>query len=158
MSTTGSRRVGRPKLRVWSVLTRRAPRDRRGYVEHFVRVFRMIGSPAYPTDRERIREVAAVSYDRGHHPAGTGRQLAAIIASGDRTPELRRLRIPTVVIHGTDDPLVPFSGARATARAIPDAELVTVPGMGHDLPRELWPLVVDTVVANAERAGVLQPR
>jgi pimeloyl-ACP methyl ester carboxylesterase len=156
MSTTGSRRVGRPKLRVWSVLTRRAPPDRRGNVEHFVRVFRMIGSPAYPTDRERIREVAAASYDRGHHPAGTGRQLAAIIASGDRTPELRRLHIPTVVIHGTDDPLVPLSGGRATARAIPDAELVAVPGMGHDLPRELWPLVVDTVVANAERAGVLQ--
>jgi pimeloyl-ACP methyl ester carboxylesterase len=85
MSTTGERRAGRPKLRVWSVLTRRAPEERDAYVEHFVRVFRMIGSKGFAPDEDRVRELAGAAYERGHHPAGTGRQLAAIMASGDRT-------------------------------------------------------------------------
>jgi len=154
MSTTGERRAGRPKLRVWSVLTRRAPRDRDAYVEYFVRVFRMLGSKGFPPDDEgRVRELAGATYDRGHHPAGTGRQLAAILASGDRTEKLRGLRVPATVIHGKADPLVPFRGGRATARAIPDARLIAVPGMGHDLPRQLWPQVVDAVAETAARAG-----
>jgi pimeloyl-ACP methyl ester carboxylesterase len=110
MSTTGERRHGRPKLRLWSLFIHRAPQRRDDYVEYFVRVFRMIGSPGFQVDEARLRELAAATYDRGHHPTGTGRQLAAIMASGDRTEQLRRLRVPTVVIHGTDDPLVPFRG------------------------------------------------
>ena len=153
MSTTGERRAGRPKLRVWSVLTRRAPADRDAYVEHFVRVFRMIGSKGFPFDEQRVRKLAAASLERGHHPAGTGRQLAAIMASGDRSDELRQLRVPTTVIHGKDDPLIPVRGGVATARAIPGAKLITVAGMGHDLPREVWPQVVDAVVETAERAA-----
>jgi pimeloyl-ACP methyl ester carboxylesterase len=156
MSTSGHRRLSRPKLRVWSVLMRRAPRDRGAYADYFVRVFRMIGSPGYPDDEQRVRRVAAATWDRGHHPAGTGRQLAAIMASGDRTSMLRELRLPTVVIHGTDDPLVPFRGGVATARAIPDSEFVAIPGMGHDLPRAVWPKVVEAVVRNTERAGAPQ--
>jgi pimeloyl-ACP methyl ester carboxylesterase len=157
MSTTGGRRHGRPKLRLWSLFLQRAPRRRDDYIEYFVRVFRMIGSPGFPVDEARLRELAAATYDRGHHPAGTGRQLAAIMASGDRTSQLRRLQVPTVVIHGTDDPLVPFRGGLATARAIPDAELVAIPGMGHDLPSEAWPKVIEAVVRNTERAAAAQP-
>jgi pimeloyl-ACP methyl ester carboxylesterase len=157
MSTTGGRRHGRPKLRLWSLFLQRAPRRRDDYIEYFVRVFRMIGSPGFPVDEARLRELAAATYDRGHHPAGTGRQLAAIMASGDRTNQLRRLQVPTVVIHGTDDPLVPFRGGLATARAIPDAELVAIPGMGHDLPSEAWPKVIEAVVRNTERAAAAQP-
>lgn len=157
MSTTGERRHGRPKLRLWSLFVHRAPRRRDDYVEYFVRVFRMIGSPGFPADEARVRELAAATYDRGHHPAGTGRQLAAIMASGDRTDQLRRLRVPTVVIHGTDDPLVPYRGGIATAGAIPDAELIAIPGMGHDLPRDVWPKVIEAVVRNAERAAAAQP-
>jgi len=153
MSTTGERRAGRPKLRVMGVLMRQAPRERAAYIEHFVKLFKLIGSKGYPLDDERIRELAAASYDRGHHAAGTGRQLAAIMASGDRTAQLRRLAVPTTVIHGRDDPLVPFRGGRATAAAIPDARLIAVPGMGHDLPREVWPQVVDAVVETAARAA-----
>ena len=152
MSTTGARRAGRPKLRVWSVLTRRAPTEKDAYIEHFVRVFRMIGSKGFPADLDRVRESAAATYERGHNPAGTGRQLAAIMASGDRTQELREIRVPTTVIHGKDDPLIPFRGGRATARAIEGAKLLAIPGMGHDLPREVWPQVVDAVVETAGRA------
>jgi pimeloyl-ACP methyl ester carboxylesterase len=153
MSTTGDRRVGRPKLRVWSVLLRQAPRDRQGYIDHFVRVFRMIGSRGYPMSEERIRQLAAETYDRGSQTAATGRQLAAILASGDRTEGLRGLRMPATVIHGRDDPLVPFRGGRATAAAIPGARLIAIPGMGHDLPEQLWPQLIEAVVENAERAA-----
>jgi len=153
LSTTGDRRVGTPKLRVWSVLMRQAPHEREAYIEYFVRVFRMIGSPRYLVDEERMRERAGETYDRCHYPAGTARQLAAILASGSRTAALRRVNVPTVVVHGKDDPLVPFRAGTATARAIPGAELVAMEGMGHDLPRELWPQITDALVRNADRAA-----
>ncbi|HEY1273775.1 MAG TPA: alpha/beta fold hydrolase [Thermoleophilaceae bacterium] len=154
MSTTGERRVGRPKLRLWALMTRPAPRERDAYIEYFVRLFRAIGSSKrYPANESMIREEAARTYDRGYHPAGTSRQLGAIIASGDRTDRLRDVRVPTVVVHGRSDPLVPFRGGAATARAIPDARLVAIDGMGHDLPPEVWPTIVDAVVENAARAA-----
>jgi pimeloyl-ACP methyl ester carboxylesterase len=154
LSTTGERRAGTPKVRVWSVLMRRAPRVRDAYIEYFVRVMRMIGSPGYRADLERIRERAAESYDRCHHPAGTARQLAAILASGSRTQALRMLDVPTLVIHGENDPLVPLRAGQATARSIPGADLLTIPGMGHDLPPQLWPTFVDAIAKNAERAAL----
>ncbi len=156
LSTTGDRRVGTPKLRVWSVLMRRAPNDRDEYIRYFERLFKMIGSPAYRRDAERVRELAGATYDRGHHPAGTARQLAAILASGSRTAGLRGLDVPALVIHGRSDPLVPPRGGVATAKAIPDAELITIPGMGHDMPKELWPTFVDAIARNAERARARQ--
>jgi pimeloyl-ACP methyl ester carboxylesterase len=153
MSTTGNRRVGRPKLRVFGVLMRQAPREREAYIERFVRVFRAIGSPRYPLAEERMRELAAATYERGHETAGTGRQLAAIMASGDRTPRLRSLALPATVIHGRADPLVPFRAGRATAAAIPEARLIAIDGMGHDLPEEIWPQVLDAVEETAARAA-----
>jgi pimeloyl-ACP methyl ester carboxylesterase len=156
LSTTGDRRVGTPKLRVWSLMMRRAPHERDAYIRYFMRIFRMIGSPAYPVDDARRRELAGLTYDRCHYPAGTARQLGAIMASGSRTAALRRLEVPTVVIHGESDPLVPLRAGLATARAIPNSRLVTVPGMGHDMPEPLWPTFVDAIVANAERAAARQ--
>jgi pimeloyl-ACP methyl ester carboxylesterase len=153
MSTTGERRAGRPKLRALGVLMRRAPSGKDAYVEYFVRTFRTIGSPGFPVDEARMREVAALTYERGHHPAGTARQLAAIVASGDRSARLRELRVPTVVIHGRRDPLIPFRGGVATARAIPGAELHAIDGMGHDLPPAVWPRVVEAIAGNAARAA-----
>jgi pimeloyl-ACP methyl ester carboxylesterase len=152
LSTTGDRRVGTPKLRVWSIMMRRAPHDRDAYVAYFVRVFRMIGSPDYPMEDERIHELAGATYDRCHYPAGTARQLAAILASGSRTAALRQLDVPTVVIHGEKDPLVPVRAGIATANAIPGAELIRIPGMGHDMPKQLWPTLVDAIAENAGRA------
>jgi len=114
-------------------------------------VFAAIGSPGLPRDLDDIRALAATSYDRDHDPEGPGRQLAAIIASGDRTAELRTITAPTLVIHGSADPLVAPSGGRATARAIPGAELVSIDGMGHDLPRAAWPQLIDAIAEHARR-------
>ena len=135
MSTTGDRAVGQPHPEAIPALLTRPPADREGFVEFVVRAWRVIGSPGFDADEDALRERARASYDRGIHPEGTGRQLLAILASGDRTEALRRLDVPTTVIHGTDDPLIDVSGGKATAAAIPGAELVLIEGMGHDLPR-----------------------
>jgi pimeloyl-ACP methyl ester carboxylesterase len=157
LSNTGSRWTGMPSRRAMLVLLARAPRGREAAIERAVRTFRTIGSPGYPFEEERVRRIAASSYDRGHSSAGVLRQLHAITASGDRTPALRRLAVPTSVIHGSRDPLVRPAGGRATARAIPGARLRMIDGMGHDLPQQLWPLVAEEIAANAARAGCPQP-
>ena len=152
MSNTGSLRSGQPSLRVYPVLLRRAPKGREAFIAHMQHVFAVIGSPGLPRDEQDVRAIAVASYDRDHDPEGPGRQLAAIIASGDRTPELGRITAPTLVLHGTADPLVAPSGARATARAIPGAQLVMIDGMGHDLPRAAWPRLIDAIATHARRA------
>jgi pimeloyl-ACP methyl ester carboxylesterase len=153
MSNTGARWSGQPSLSMYSVLLKRAPRDRDGFIDHQMAVFARTGSPGFPRNEDDLRDLAAASYDRGHDPAAAGRQLAAILASGDRTQDLGRIRVPTVVIHGTKDRLVAPSGGRATAKAIPGARLVTIEGMGHDLPRGAWPRIVEAIAENAARAG-----
>jgi pimeloyl-ACP methyl ester carboxylesterase len=153
MSTTGSRRVGMPTRRAWGTLFARFPRDRESYVERAVKTFATVGSPAFPMDEERVRELAGAMYDRSHRPAGVLRQMHAVSASGDRTRALRELRLPVTVIHGTRDPLVRPSGGRATARAIRGARLRMVEGMGHDLPEPLWPIFADEIADTAARAG-----
>ena len=154
MSNTGHRWRGMPGLRIYPLFLRRAAPDRDGAIDSAVEVFRIIGSPGFPFDEGEIRGLAERSWDRGHDPAGSARQLAAILVSGDRTGELRRIAAPTVVIHGTKDRMVTPSGARATARAVPGSDLLWIDGMGHDLPRDAWPRIVDAVVANAARADV----
>jgi pimeloyl-ACP methyl ester carboxylesterase len=153
MSNTGARFSGQPSLSMYATLLKRAPRDREGYIAHQMKTFAKTGSPGFPRDEADLRELATASYDRGHDPAGAGRQLAAIIASHDRTAELQSIRVPTTVIHGTKDKLVSPSGGRATAKAIPGARLVTIEGMGHDLPRGAWPRVIDAIAETAARAG-----
>ncbi len=155
MSSTGDRAVGQPHPEALPALLTRPPADRDGYAEFVVRTWRVIGSPGFDPDEEKLRERARASFDRGYYPEGTARQLVAILASGDRTEALRRLDVPAVVIHGTDDALIDVSGGKATAAAIPGAELELIEGMGHDLPRVLWPRFVDLIVANAERARSL---
>jgi pimeloyl-ACP methyl ester carboxylesterase len=153
MSTTGARRVGQPALRLLPMLLARPPRGREKSIERAERVFKAIGSRGLEIDMAHIRDVAGRSYDRGRgDQRGQARQLAAIAASGNRTRELRRITAPTLVIHGTDDPLIRPSGGRATARAIAGAQLVEIQGMGHDLPRAAWPRMLDGIAATAERA------
>jgi pimeloyl-ACP methyl ester carboxylesterase len=152
MSNTGHRWKGMPGLRVYPIFIRRPAPDREGAIESAVSVFRLIGSPGFPFDEQETRRAAALSYERGYDPAGSGRQLAAILAAGDRSSELRDITAPTVVIHGTKDRMVRPSGGRATASAIAGAQLVWIEGMGHDLPRAAWDRIVDAIAANAERA------
>jgi pimeloyl-ACP methyl ester carboxylesterase len=155
MSTTGSWRAGQPALKMYPILLKRAPRDRDAYIDHIVTLFTAIGSPGFPRDEAEMRDSAGRSYDRMTDRTGTGpgRQLGAIIASGDRTTALRELDVPALVIHGTKDPMVNVSGGRATAKAIPGAKLLLIEGMGHDLPRAAWPRMIDAIAANAARAG-----
>jgi pimeloyl-ACP methyl ester carboxylesterase len=153
MSNTGARWSGQPSPRLYPVLLKDPPRNRDGYQRHAVWVFSKIGSPGFERDEEDLRRIAGMSFDRGINPAGTARQLAAIIHSGDRTPLLRTITAPTLVIHGSKDRLVPASGGRATARAIPGARLLMIDGLGHDIPRAAWPMLLDAIEQNAARAG-----
>jgi pimeloyl-ACP methyl ester carboxylesterase len=153
MSTTGNRWKGQPAFGVYRYLLRVAPEDRDGFIEYTTRVFEAIGSRGLPFDRERVRDMVARSYDRGRDPASPGRQLGAIIASGDRTAQLRTIRAPTLVIHGSKDRMVARSGGVATARAIPGARLTIIDGMGHDLPEAAWPQLVDAIAGHAQSAG-----
>jgi pimeloyl-ACP methyl ester carboxylesterase len=152
MSTTGNRRVGSPTFRAWGLLLSKFPHGREEYVKRAVRTFRVIGSPDHRDERE-IEELAGAMYDRGHDAAAIIRQMHAISASGDRTAELERLQVPTTVLHGAEDPLARPAAGRATAAAIPGARLRIFEGMGHDLPRALWPDFVDEIAAAAERGG-----
>lgn len=113
--------------------------------ERSVMTFKVIGSPGFPLDEDWLRSVAGQAWDRAYDPTGVARQLMAIHASGDRSDALREVRVPTLVFHGADDPLVQLEGGQATAAAVPDAKLVVVPGMGHDLPRGVLPQLLDEV-------------
>jgi pimeloyl-ACP methyl ester carboxylesterase len=152
MSNTGDRWKGQPAVGIYRYLLRRAPDDREQYIEYTTRVFEAIGSRGLPFDRDRVRDMVARSYDRGHDPAGPGRQLGAIIASGDRTTALRTIRAPTLVIHGSGDRMVARSGGEATAEAIPGARLTIIAGMGHDLPEAAWPQLVEAIAGHAHTA------
>jgi pimeloyl-ACP methyl ester carboxylesterase len=152
MSTTGRRWVGQPAARVYPLLARRPREGREAAIERVEKVFALIGSQGLPQDTEHLRDLAGRSYDRDHDPAGPARQLAAIVASGDRTSEVKRIKAPTLVIHGTEDRMVRPSGGRATTRAIPGAKLLKIEGMGHDLPRAAWPRIIHAIAATAKGA------
>jgi pimeloyl-ACP methyl ester carboxylesterase len=152
MSNTGSRLSGQPSLAIYRYFLTAAPADREGYIDRTVKVFGAIGSRGLPQDTERHRDIAGRSWDRGLDPAASGRQLGAILASGNRTRKLRQVAAPTLVIHGSKDPMVSRSGGVATARAIPGARMVTIRGMGHDLPEAAWPQLLDEISAHAHAA------
>jgi pimeloyl-ACP methyl ester carboxylesterase len=152
MSNTGSRWSGQPSLAIYRYFLSAAPEDREGYIERTVKVFTAIGSRGLPQDTERHRDIAARSWDRGFDPAASGRQLGAIIASGNRTAKLRSIAAPTLVIHGSKDPMVSRSGGVATTRAIPGARMLTITGMGHDLPAAAWPQILDAISQHARAA------
>jgi pimeloyl-ACP methyl ester carboxylesterase len=154
MTSTGSRLVGRPRPSIYARMLRpRAVTDRSAAVSATVEVFRLIGSHGYAFDEEYLRDLAGRSWDRGYNPPGYLRQLAASVAQPNRTAELRRITVPTLVIHGLHDPLVAPSGGLAIAKAIPNSRFVGFSGMGHDLPRALWPEFVAEIAAIASLAN-----
>jgi pimeloyl-ACP methyl ester carboxylesterase len=152
MSSTGSRWFGRPAPSVYKYLLRPPPRDREAYIQRSIEIFGVVGSTDFERDEDYIRDRAGRSFDRGHSLAGGGRQLGAVLASGDRTKRLKQIRVPTLVLHGTADKLINPSGGRATARAIPGAKLKLIEGMGHDLPRGAWPQLIDAITEHAQQA------
>ncbi|MHB1519630.1 MAG: alpha/beta fold hydrolase [Acidimicrobiales bacterium] len=150
MSTTGDPSVGRPRPDIAAMINQPAAIDRAGAIEQGLSGARAVSSPGFPFDEEQVRARIESDYDRAYQPAGRARQLMAIVCSPDRTPDLSRLRrLPTLVVHGEDDPLVDVSGGRATADAVHGAELLIVPGMGHDLPEAVYDRVVDAVATLA---------
>jgi len=157
MTSTGSRRVGNPKPALFGALTKgRVVADRQSAQARAVETFRIIGSRGYAFDEEYLADIAGRSYDRAYDPGGYFRQLAAIAAQRDRSSELRNVTVPALVIHGLHDPLVAVSGGLAVARLLRNARFVGFSGMGHDMPRELWPQLVDEIsdlTARAEAAA-----
>ncbi|MFI6653098.1 alpha/beta fold hydrolase [Streptomyces sp. NPDC050529] len=146
MSSTGENEYGQSSPEAQAALFTPKPADREGYVAAAEKEL-VWGSKRYG-DVAALRELAAASYDRSYYPAGIGRQLGAMILSGSRADALRKLRVPTLVIHGLDDTLIAPSGGRRTAELVPDAELLLIPDMGHDRPRELWPELISAVVSH----------
>ena len=149
MSTTGDPTVGAPHPAAMAVLLTPPPTQRDAVLDQAVTVWRTIGSPGFPFHEDEVRAAAGAAFDRAWHPDGTARQLVAILASGDRTPALRGVALPTLVIHGADDALVDASGGKATAAAIPGADLWIIPGMGHHIPPEIHDDVAARVAAHS---------
>lgn len=152
MSTTGRRTVGWQDPRLLPLLLARSAQSREAYVVSSARVWRLIGSPGFPETPETTDARAAETYDRGVSAAGSARQILAVLHQPDRSRLLRSLRVPTLVVHGLQDKMVHVSGGRATARAIPDAELLLVPGMGHDMPVAMHDTFVEAIRRTADRA------
>jgi len=152
-STTGNPEVPQPKPEVLGLLITPPPREREAYIEHMLRVFKAIAGPGFAVDEKWTRKIAAGSYDRCFCPQGLARQLVAILTHGDRGPALASVKVPTLVIHGTDDPLVSVEGGKATAKAVPGAQLMLIEGMGHDLPHGgAWPRIVEAITAHTLKA------
>jgi pimeloyl-ACP methyl ester carboxylesterase len=152
-STTGNPELPQPRPEAMEVLLTPPPSERDAYIEHTVNVFRTIAGSGFPFDREFHRNLAARSYDRAFYPQGATRQLMAIVSQENRKPALGSVTVPTLVIHGSDDPLVPVECGRDTADAIPGAELLIIEGMGHDLPPAgAWPRIVEAIAEHTRKA------
>jgi pimeloyl-ACP methyl ester carboxylesterase len=155
MSGTGNPNLPVAAPEVMAMLMRPAPApsmDLEGYLTHSLAFARRIASPTYPFDAEAHRAVVLRELERSHDPAGVGRQIAAIAASGDLRPHIAVITAPTLVVHGADDPLIPPTSGEDIAASIPGARLMMIDGMGHDLPRPLHEAVIEAIVANARRA------
>jgi len=159
MSTTGDMTVGQvhPET-LKSVYGGPPATTRQEVIDRTVRAFSVIGSPAYPTDPAAIAERAGLAWDRGHDQLAIARQGVASLASGDRTSRLQKLDLPTLVIHGLADAICDVSGGRATAAAIPGAELVVIEGLGHNLPPGLWERFADHIAEVVQRGETRRAR
>lgn len=155
MSTTGDPDVGQPHADALQVMMSPPPQTREQNQDRRVVANAVWGSPGL-TSEDELRAMAGRNWDRHHDPNGVVRQLAAILASGSRSEALRRLEVPTLVIHGTADKLIDPSGGDRTAEVVPDAKLVVIEGMGHDLPQPLWSQLVELIVNHARRAQAAQ--
>ena len=154
-TSTGNPSLPRATPQAWAVIATRAPdpkTDIEGYLNQMVKNARTIGSPGYAFDEQGVRARALFDVQRAYEPLGVMRQMAAITANGDRRQLIAKIKVPTVVLHGEADPLVPVEAGRDVAANIKGAELRIVPGMGHDIPADLYDTVVEAIARAAERA------
>ncbi|MCX4751397.1 alpha/beta fold hydrolase [Kitasatospora sp. NBC_01287] len=152
LSHPGDRVNGEPRPDVAAAFVARPASTREQVIGNGVHFHQLVGSPDHPADPEELIDRVGESYDRAYRPDGSLRQLFAVRSSPDRTEGLRRVGVPTLVVHGDADPLIEPSGGKATAAAVPDAELWLIPGVGHELPRALWPELAARIARNAERS------
>lgn len=155
MSTSGHREVPGAAPEAAAVLNNRGPNpheDLEGFIAHSIKGARVVGSPAWPADEAALRERAISDFKRSYYPPGFARQYAAAVASPERRPKLAKIKAPSLVIHGADDPLVPLAGGQDTAKHIPGAELKVIAGMGHDIPEALNEEVAEAIAGVARRA------
>ncbi len=155
MSTSGYRRLPSPRLEVMATFLRRPPKgaSQHALIDHYLHLFSVIGSPGFRSPEAEMRRRLSASLSRAFRPHGTARQMLAIAASGDRTQLLPQITAPTLVIHGEADPLIPVAAGRDTAARIPGARLLTIPGMGHDLPLPLMPTIAQAIAGHCGAAA-----
>jgi pimeloyl-ACP methyl ester carboxylesterase len=153
-STTGNPDLPQPEPKAMEALMTPQPTGRQAYIEFNVKAHRVMAGSGYPFEEKFIRSISAESYDRAHYPAGVGRQMLAVMAQENRKEALLSVTAPTLVIHGTADPLVPAAHGQDTADAVPGARLLLIEGMGHDLPRNSgpWPQVISAIVEHTKKA------
>lgn len=148
-STTGNRGLPQPKPEILGLLLSPPPNKRQAYIEHQLKLFKAIAGPGFGVDEAWTRKIMGENFDRSFYPQGAARQLVAILAQKDRRPALASLKIPALVIHGTDDPLMPVEAGKDTAKAIPGAQLMLIEGMGHDLPHGgAWPRIIEAIATH----------
>lgn len=152
MSTTGNPDLPQATPEAMQALLTPVPAERGAYIENSIRVGRLFYGSGFPYDEVKRRELAGRLFDRCFYPPGFGRQLLAIVTNGNRKPKLSVVKVPTLVIHGGDDPLVPVEGGKDTAEAISGSELIIIDGMGHSLPPETWGQISDAIVKNTAKA------
>jgi pimeloyl-ACP methyl ester carboxylesterase len=154
MSGTGNPDLPGPEPDVLALMVQRVPAEREAAIQHNLRVWRALAGPGFEFDEARIRGILELSYDRDPDPAGgIARQTLAVVSAGSRKDALRSVETPTLVIHGDADPVVPIAGGLEIAEAIPEAKMLVVEGMGHELPEGAWPRMIDAIVELAQRAS-----
>jgi pimeloyl-ACP methyl ester carboxylesterase len=154
MSSSGDPGLPQAKPEAMTAIMQTRPdgSDREVAIQHGMGIYRAIGSPGFPTPDNELRAKVGAAFDRSYYPAGIGRQFAAIVASGSRVEILKKLSVPTLVLHGADDPLVPVEAGRHTAAQIPGSTLTVIPGMGHDLATGLIPILVEAIATHCRAA------
>jgi pimeloyl-ACP methyl ester carboxylesterase len=155
MSSTGNPELPQMSPDVLAEVYQPVPDEREAYIEHQVNMWRKLWSPGFPFDEKRLRTLMAESFDRSYYPQGLARQCAAVLAHGYRRASIESIKAPTLVIHGDKDPFMLVEGGKETAQLIPGAKLLIINGMGHDMPKEVWPEITDAISNHTKKANLI---